>query len=482
MKPPRGDHATRSTWPSAFPIMRLQPLLPPMTLSLPHVILAAALGVCGACGFRSAKAEPARHVLLITVDGMRADHCSFLLYDRPTTSAPAGVNSLGLALDDLALRGTVYVQAFCPSPYVESSLATLMTGAVPMRTRVLDTGGEISPDVTTMAQELVAVGFEAAGFIARGGKHLTSGLERGLAPCEVLDTDEEVLAAAADWLEGRTWEGAPRVFLWLHLEGPQIPFQPAPCAWPGSPDQLVDYTTLFTDPEYRGPADGSFEFKEATTAPDPPSLTLSSQYQTVALYDGGLATLSGRVANFFERFRRAVPGEWNQTGIVLAGVSGTSLPESGRWPTDRWLDDDRLRVPLLFYGPARSASTGLQGELVGLSRVAPTILAWLDVPHEGQREPGLFGPQGAPPAGSDEVHPMIAFDLAQGLYTLRGTDFRLLADEGVLRGQRSHMALFLVEDLEQLHVNVALQRVSVVDDMRQEIVRWLKSLSAGGKD
>ena len=202
----------------------------------------------------------------------------------------------------------------------------------------------------------------------------------------------------------------------------------------------------------------------------------------MALYDGGLATLSGRVANFFERFRRAVPGEWNQTGIVLAGVSGTSLPESGRWPTDRWLDDDRLRVPLLFYGPARSASTGLQGELVGLSRVAPTILAWLDVPHEGQREPGLFGPQGAPPAGSDEVHPMIAFDLAQGLYTLRGTDFRLLADEGVLRGQRSHMALFLVEDLEQLHVNVALQRVSVVDDMRQEIVRWLKSLSAGGKD
>ncbi len=439
--------------------MRLQPLLPPMTLSLPHVILAAALGVCGACGFRSAKAEPARHVLLITVDGMRADHCSFLLYDRPTTSAPAGVNSLGLALDDLALRGTVYVQAFCPSPYVESSLATLMTGAVPMRTRVLDTGGEISPDVTTMAQELVAVGFEAAGFIARGGKHLTSGLERGLAPCEVLDTDEEVLAAAADWLEGRTWEGAPRVFLWLHLEGPQIPFQPAPCAWPGSPDQLVDYTTLFTDPEYRGPADGSFEFKEASTAPDPPSLTLSSQYQTVALYDGGLATLSGRVANFFERFRRAVPGEWNQTGIVLAGVSGTSLPESGRWPTDRWLDDDRLRVPLLFYGPAR---------LGGAPR--------------GQREPGLFGPQGAPPAGSDEVHPMIAFDLAQGLYTLRGTDFRLLADEGVLRGQRSHMALFLVEDLEQLHVNVALQRVSVVDDMRQEIVRWLKSLSAGGKD
>ena len=87
-------------------------------------------------------------------------------------------------------------QAFCPSPYVESSLATLMTGAVPMHTMVLDTAGKLSPDVTTLAQELVATGFEAAGFISRGGKHLTSGLERGLAPCEVLDTDEEALAAA----------------------------------------------------------------------------------------------------------------------------------------------------------------------------------------------------------------------------------------------------------------------------------------------
>jgi hypothetical protein len=462
--------------------MRSQPLLPPMTLSLPHVILAAAISACGACGFRSAKAEPARHVLIITVDGLRADHCSFLLYDRPTTSAPRGVNAKGLALDDLARRGTVYTQAFCPSPYVESSLATLMTGKVPMHTKVLETAGELAPDVTTLAQELVATGFEAAGFIARGGKHLTSGLERGLAPCEVLDTDEEALTAAAEWLESRHWDGAPRVFLWLHLEGPQIPFQPAPCAWPGKPDQLVDNATLFTDPEYRGPADGSFEFREACQAPDAPPLTLASQHQTVALYDAGLATFSGRLANFIERFHRAVPGEWEQTGLVLAGVSGTSLPEPSGWPRGRWLDDDRLRVPLLFYGPARSVSTGLQGELVGLSRVAPTILAWLGLPQGEDHEPGLFGPLGDSPPDAGGVHPMIAFDPAQGLYTLRRADYRLTADEGVLRGQRSHMALFPVEDLGQLHVDVALQRIPVVDEMRLEILAWFKSLSSGGPD
>ncbi|MEO2161086.1 MAG: sulfatase-like hydrolase/transferase [bacterium] len=453
-----------------------------MTLSFPHVILAAAFSACGACGFRSPKAEPARHVLLITVDGLRADHCSFLLYDRPTTSPPVGVNSKGLALDELALGGTVYAQTFCPSPYVESSLATLMTGEVPMRTNVLEAAGELSPDVMTLAQELVATGFEAAGFIALGEKHLTSGLERGLAPCEVLDTDEEALAAAAKWLESRNWAGAPRVFLWLHLEGPQIPFQPAPCAWPGMADQLVDNATLFTDPEYLGPADGSFEFREACLDPQTSSLTLASQRQTVALYDGGLATISGRVANFLERFRRVAPEEWEQTGLVLAGVAGTSLPEPAGWPADRWLDDDRLRVPLLFHGPARSVSAGLQGEPVGLSRVAPTILAWLGMPPAEGEEPGLFGPLGAISPAGGEVHPMIAFDPARGLYTLRRTDYRLIADEGVLRGQRSHMALFPVEDLGQLNVDVAQQRIPVVDEMRLEILTWFKSLSSGGPD
>jgi hypothetical protein len=77
---------------------------------------------------------------------------------------------------------------------------------------------------------------------------------------------------------------------------------------------------------------------------------------------------------------------------------------------------------------------------------------------------------------------MIAFDPTQGLYTLRRSDYRLIADEGVLRGQRSHMALFPVEDLGQLHVDVAQQRIPVVDEMRLEILAWFKSLSSGDVD
>jgi hypothetical protein len=77
---------------------------------------------------------------------------------------------------------------------------------------------------------------------------------------------------------------------------------------------------------------------------------------------------------------------------------------------------------------------------------------------------------------------MIAFDPAEGLYTIRRTDYRLVADEGVLRGQRSHMFLFPVQNMRQLHVSVALQRVRVVDEMRLEILAWFKSLSSGGAD
>ena len=119
---------------------------------------------------------------------------------------------------------------------------------------------------------------------------------------------------------------------------------------------------------------------------------------------------------------------------------------------------------------------------MGLSRIAPTILAWLGLPPGEGAEPGLFGPQGAIPPATGGVHPLIAFDPAQGLYTLRRSDYRLIADEGVLRGQRSHMALFPVKDLGQLHVDVALQRIPVVDEMRLEILAWFKSLSSGVVD
>jgi hypothetical protein len=39
-----------------------------------------------------------------------------------------------------------------------------------------------------------------------------------------------------------------------------------------------------------------------------------------------------------------------------------------------------------------------------------------------------------------------------------------------------------VENLGQLHVDVALQRIPVVDEMRLEILAWFKSLSSGGPD
>jgi hypothetical protein len=44
------------------------------------------------------------------------------------------------------------------------------------------------------------------------------------------------------------------------------------------------------------------------------------------------------------------------------------------------------------------------------------------------------------------------------------------------------MFLFPVQNMRQLHVSVALQRVRVVDEMRLEILAWFKSLSSGGAD
>ena len=69
---------------------------------------------------------PERGVLLVAVDGLRADHLSALGHDRPTTPT----------LDRLAEEGTLFTHAFATAPSLIPSHVSLLTGCDPVVARL----------------------------------------------------------------------------------------------------------------------------------------------------------------------------------------------------------------------------------------------------------------------------------------------------------------------------------------------------------
>ncbi|MFN7972009.1 MAG: sulfatase-like hydrolase/transferase [Acidobacteriota bacterium] len=92
------------------------------------------------------------NVLLITVDTLRADHCSLYGYGRPTTPE----------LERLAARGTTYEQADAAAAFTQGSVGTILTGLWPRQH-----GAASHPSVLDSASETLAEALKARGYETR---------------------------------------------------------------------------------------------------------------------------------------------------------------------------------------------------------------------------------------------------------------------------------------------------------------------------
>jgi arylsulfatase A-like enzyme len=98
-------------------------------------------------------------VFLISIDTLRADHCGFHGYPRPTTPF----------LDELAGGGAVFESHMVNANNTLMSHASIMTGLVPLAHGAKDTGTPESRSVLrqgfrTLAEELAEAGFTTASF------------------------------------------------------------------------------------------------------------------------------------------------------------------------------------------------------------------------------------------------------------------------------------------------------------------------------
>lgn len=317
-----------------------------------------ALVCCAAAGCGGAeRPEPPRHLLLVTVEGWRADRMALVAHGRETTGplSPGEQRSdmRAWTIDDLVDGGVSWPAAYAPSPALMPALGALMSGRLPLESGLELEGEWLPGEQVSLAELCSAQGFETAAFVAARGRSFAQPLGQGFGLFEEHPDDAATIAAARAWFLARDAGAERATFLWLHLSGPAHPLDQESSDAPQPP------------PEFAGPA---------------PLDTPLARYALE--YDRAVWRAGQRLALFLEQCHDAYQSGaeaaevWPRTATVLCGVAPVLLGEGGQQGSVVAFHESRLRVPLVLHHPPSLPGSRLQHGLVDLVDIVGTASDW----------------------------------------------------------------------------------------------------------
>lgn len=274
-------------------------------------------------------ARTARHVLVVTIDTLRADRVG--VYGNTTVATPN--------LDRLAREGAMALHAAAHAPLTRPSHISLFTGLYPAEHGIRD---NVSPPlgkgVPVLAEILQQRGFRTGAFVSSIVLSKQSGLGRGFAhysdQFEVGEDDARFLNTIqkrgdATVAEAVAWLGEPgpeRRFGWVHLYDPHDPYEPP-----------EPYASRYADRPYDGEVAWSDELV------------------------GRLDTALGAA------------GLRDDTLLLVTADHGEGLDEHDEAVHGFFVYETTLRVPFLARGPGITPGTRL-GVVARTVDVMPTVL------------------------------------------------------------------------------------------------------------
>jgi arylsulfatase A-like enzyme len=325
------------------------------------VILILAALVCGIGCER-----PPQHLVLVTLDTLRADRLSAYGHDRQTSPALAALAERGVRFDD----------AIAQSIATPPSHASILTGKNPPRHGLRRLSGQaLAPEQTTVAEVLSARGFTSAAFVSAIPLAHSRGLDQGFALYDetlpgggierrARKTNERVRS----WLAARP-DG--RLFVWVHYFDPHHPYMP-PRAY-----QKTFVGRLLTRKELPRPRNTNPETADRHGSP-PPAAAVATMKQ---LYDAEVRYTDDALAELLAMLDAA--GVLGDAVIAVVADHGESLGEHGyyfgHWDVRR----ENARVPMVIAHPDGRHAGRRVAELVRTVDLLPTLLAWLGVAAPG---------------------------------------------------------------------------------------------------
>ncbi len=309
-----------------------------------------------------------KDVVLLSVDALRADHVGAYGYGRATTPA----------IDALAAEGTVFEDAYCPTPHTSYSVTSMMTGKYMRPLLVLGLG----EDSETWAGHLRRYDYRTAAFYPpavffidpeRFVPFRDKGLDFEYRKEEFADPklrEEQVRSYLATAPKDRP------LFLWVHFFEPHEPY---------------------------------------VTHPDHPFGDPASP-RDVDRYDGEIASADAGIGAIVKAVREVRPG----AVFLVTADHGEEFGDHGGRYHGTTVYEEQVRVPLVVVGPGvKHQRVTAPVQTIDL---LPTTLSAVGIPRPARLRGRDLGPllTGAAPPGD------------RGLAFAETDDYEMLA-EGPLR-------------------------------------------------
>jgi len=355
-------------------------------------------------------------IILITIDALRADHLGIYGYDRPTSPS----------IDAFARGAVVVRDHISQAPYTKASMASLFTGLFPTAHKVVTssvtfaaamtghvesavpTTDVLDSAVSTLAEELAAVGYQTVGLDTNPFLLREFGFAQGFGEYEFLSDEGSVVSSATD-VAARALQAidardrARPLFVWFHVMEPHSPYTPAEAFRqmfpPRSPPLIVPSETIQPWLMIQGSRDARV-------------------YE--ALYDAEVREADEALGRFFSGLRER--HMMASSIVVLTADHGEEFFDHGGFEHNRTLFDEMIRVPLIVAAPGLApAMREAQTQQVDLM---PTLAA-----QAGARVPdGLHGADIWPVLEGKSKGERYAYSENPGsLYSLRTREWKFIS-------------------------------------------------------
>ena len=333
------------------------------------------------CGGEPQPQDDRRPVIFISIDSLRADHCTPYGY----TPEFASNESTTPFMQRLANEGALFENCSAAAPWTLPSHVSMLSGMHPIEHGVRARRYRMSNDLELVSSRFQNAGYETGGFYSAPFLHGVWGFARGFDSYEpaldylqgndaahamvrrgsreiqkfheLADGDREtaphVVEKAVSWLaEGDRYEDP--FFLFLHFWDPHYDFHPP-----------TEYAARF-HPDYQGPIDGSgFNDAEATYSADD-----MAHYR--ALYDAEIRYTDDHLARLFAQLEKWGIGD----DVIIAIVSdhGDEFGEHGQRGHHKTLYEEVMRVPMVIRAHGLIPAGTRVGQSVANYDLAPTLL------------------------------------------------------------------------------------------------------------
>ncbi len=321
------------------------------------VALAAGVVLAAGCGGADSVREPqARHLLLITVDTLRADRLGCY----------GGREGVSPAIDRLAHEGTLFDEAYTPLSLTLPSMTTLFTSKYPEETGILRNHFKLEDSEETLAERLAALGLRTSAFVtnpvlrAHDAEVPGPRIDQGFADYEWFADDVSMAEAAQAHME-TAFGKEGRAFTWVHFVEPHQPYEPA-----------APYDALFTPADYVGEWDGSTEALNRVFS-EQVDLGPDDLEQVLGIYDGTVRLVDDLVRGLVDALDAR--GLAEDTLVVFAADHGEDLYDHHRYfYHSKSVYRSSARIPLVFRQPGTVQAGARRDDLVVGVDLLPTLV------------------------------------------------------------------------------------------------------------